>query len=283
MSNAVISEEEYDAFRAFLEAASGIVLGDNKHYLVSSRLKALMAEYGITSYGQLLEHLSTKRITGLREEIVDAMTTNETMWFRDGYPFEVLKEILLPELAAKRTHALKIWSAAASTGQEPYSISIAISEFLSGKLGVFPGGVQISATDISPSVLAQARLGIYDNAALSRGMSGERRDRFFVQKEQRWEIKNDVRDRIAFSELNLLNSYARLGRFDIVFCRNVLIYFSHENKADILNRMAATLNPGGYLVLGSSEAPTSYTGAYQMVRTRFGVVYQVKTLEQRSA
>lgn len=283
MGNQLLSEEEYAAFRSFLEEASGILLGDNKHYLVSSRLKGLMAENNIASFGELLQALKRQSDSKLRHRIVDAMTTNETMWFRDVYPYEVLKEVILPEYAAKRAASLRIWSAAASTGQEPYSISITVQEFVTGKLGMFSGGVSIAATDISPTVLNAAKAGVYDNASVVRGLSEERRDRFFVKKGEQWELKPELRNRVTFSELNLLGSYSRLGKFDIIFCRNVLIYFSHERKADILDRMAQTLNPGGYLILGSSEAPTSYSAAYQMIRTPKGVIYRLKAEQSNSS
>ena len=276
MSSQVLSEDEYAAFRGFLEEACGIVLGENKHYLVSSRLKGLMAENGITTYKELLSTLTSKDKAGLRDQIVDAMTTNETMWFRDTYPFEALKEVILPEFAGKKAESLRVWSAAASTGQEPYSISMLVQEFMTGRFGVFPGGVQITATDISPSVLKYAKAGVYDNVSVLRGLSEDRREKFFRQRDDQWEVKPEVRARVSFSELNLLQNFSHLGKFDIIFCRNVLIYFSHERKSDILDRLAKALNPGGYLVLGSSEAPTSYSTAYQMIRTPFGVVYRHK-------
>ncbi|MGE0082153.1 MAG: protein-glutamate O-methyltransferase CheR [Thiohalomonadaceae bacterium] len=271
-----ISQQEYDAFRKFLEDACGIVLGDNKHYLVTSRLSRLMRDFGIAELGELMRRMTSQPGGKLRESIIDAMTTNETQWFRDGYPFEVLSRFILPELAQKRPKQLRIWSAASSSGQEAYSISITLQEFLMARPGSLPPLMQVIGTDISPSMLREANSASYDRMALARGLTPERIQRWFVQKGDRWEVKPEIRGRVTFRELNLLQSYASLGKFEVVFCRNVLIYFSSELKRSILERIAQVLNPGGYLFLGGSESPTSYTDAFEIVRTPYGVVYRVK-------
>lgn len=271
-----ISQQEYDAFRKFLEEACGIVLGDNKHYLVTSRLSRLMRDFGITDMSELMRRM-TQPGGKLRESVIDAMTTNETQWFRDGYPFEVLSHFILPEIAQKRPKQLRIWSAASSSGQEAYSISITLQEFLLARPGSLPPLIQIIGTDISPSMLREANSASYDRMALARGLTPERIQRWFVQKGDRWEVKPEIRSRVTFREFNLLQSYASLGKFEVVFCRNVLIYFSNELKRSILERIAQVLNPGGYLFLGGSESPTSYTDAFEIVRTPYGVVYRVKS------
>lgn len=276
MSGLQISPQEYEDFRRFLEDACGIVLGENKHYLVSSRLNRLMREFEISTFGELMKKLRFERQSKLRERIVDAMTTNETLWFRDNYPYEILRNTLLPEITQRKAMQLRIWSAACSSGQEPYSISMTIQEYLSSKPGSLPNNIQIIATDISPSMLRDADVAMYDRMSLARGISDERRSRFFTQRGDRWEVRPEIRSRVAFRELNLMNSYASLGKFDIIFCRNVLIYFSSELKSDILKRMAQILNPGGYLFLGGSESPSSYSSAFEMVRTPNGVVYRLK-------
>lgn len=275
--NKGISQQDYEGFRAFLEDACGIVLGDSKHYLVASRLSRLMAECSLQSLGELLDKLRKGRTPGLRERVIEAMTTNETYWFRDSHPFEILKQVVLPEFA-QRGQPVRIWSAACSTGQEPYSISMAVEEYLQGRPGSLPGGVQIVATDISPAVLKDAREATYDALALSRGLSEQRKQRFFVQRGQRWELRQEVRARVSFREINLLDSYALMGRFDVIFCRNVLIYFSMSSKRDILDRMSAALAPRGYLFLGASESITTYSDAFETVRCQpAGVVYRKKT------
>jgi len=276
VANLQISPQDYDDFRRYLEEHSGIVLGDNKHYLVTSRLNRLMREFEITDFNSLMRRLKTERRSKLHEQIVDAMTTNETLWFRDSYPFEVLKHVILPEFSQQRLPQLRIWSAACSSGQEAYSISITIQEYLASKPGSLPNNIQIIGTDISASMLNDASAALYDNMSLARGMSEERKKRYFQPRGEKWEVRPEIKNRASFRELNLLHNYSSLGKFDIVFCRNVLIYFSSELKTDILNRIAKTLNPGGYLFLGGSESPTSYTDAFELVRTPKGVAYRVK-------
>jgi len=273
----VLSSQDYEAFRRFLEEASGIVLGDNKHYLVTSRLNRLTEEFRFESLGALLEALRQGRDRKLQERVVDAMTTNETSWFRDTYPYEMLKNSILPELAQRKVNPLRIWSAASSTGQEAYSISMVIHEFQQANPGALPGRVEIVGTDISASVVAQAQEGRYDDLSMARGLTPERKQRFFTDNgDGSWSVKTEIKARTRFTELNLLKSYALLGRFEIIFCRNVLIYFSSELKTDILDRMAQVLNPGGYLFLGGSETPSGYSRAYEMVRFPEGVVYRKK-------
>lgn len=273
-----ISPQDYEDFRRFLESASGIVLGDNKHYLVTSRLSRLMREFKIESFAALMQQLRTQRQSQLREQIIDAMTTNETLWFRDNYPFELLKQTTLPEISAKRSSQLRIWSAASSSGQESYSISMTIQEYLNSKPGSLPNNIQIIGTDISTTMLKEAQEGCYGRLSLGRGISPERQQRHFTENvaNECWEVRPEIKRRCTFRELNLASSYSALGRFDIVFCRNVLIYFSSELKTDILDRIAKTINPGGYLMLGGSESPTSYSDSFEMVRTPQGVLYRVK-------
>nr|WP_243899128.1 protein-glutamate O-methyltransferase CheR [Pseudomonas otitidis] len=269
---------DFEQFRTFLEKTCGILLGSNKQYLVSSRLNKLMEQNGIKTLSELVQKIQSAPRSGLREQVVDAMTTNETLWFRDTYPFEVLKGRILPELIkANPNQPLRIWSAASSSGQEPFSISMAIDEFERTNLGQLKAGVRIVATDLSTAMLAACRAGEYDSLAMGRGLSQERLTRFFDPKGPgRWVVKPAIRNRVEFRALNLLDSYASLGKFDIVFCRNVLIYFSADVKKDILTRIHATLKPGGYLFLGASEALNGLPDLYQMVQCNPGIIYKVK-------
>lgn len=269
---------DFEQFRVFLEKTCGILLGSNKQYLVSSRLNKLMEQNNIKTLGELVQRIQSQPRGGLREQVVDAMTTNETLWFRDTYPFEVLKSRVLPELIkANPGQRLRIWSAASSSGQEPFSLSMAIDEFERSNLGQLKSGVQIVATDLSASMLTACKAGEYDSLAMGRGLSQERQQRYFDPKGPgRWVVKPAIRNRVEFRMLNLLDSYASLGKFDIVFCRNVLIYFSAEVKKDILTRIHATLKPGGYLFLGASEALNGLPDLYQMVQCSPGIIYKVK-------
>ena len=271
----IFTPEEYESFRDFLEQACGIMLGDNKHYLVVSRLGPVMAQYSLSSLGELMGRLKNGRTPGLRERIIEAMTTNETFWFRDGYPFETLKQRILPELVQKGVRPLRIWSAACSSGQEPYSISMAVHEYTLSRPGVAID-VQILATDISSAVLNEGKAGLYDAQALTRGLSEERRQRFFQSRGERWEVVSEIRARVTWREQNLLQSFALLGRFDAIFCRNALIYFSTACKRDIITRLAKAMSPGGYLILGAAESLVNHSDAFEMLRCHPGVMYRLR-------
>jgi chemotaxis protein methyltransferase CheR len=229
----------------------------------------------LASLSDLLRDVVTGRNRELRVAAVDAMTTNETLWFRDTYPFEVLANKLLPEVAANK-RPIKIWSAASSSGQEPYSMAMTIIETQQRKPGMLPS-VAITATDISASMLDMCRAGVYDNLALGRGLSPERRRTFFEDAgDGRMKVKDNVKRLVNFRPQNLMDSYALLGKFDIIFCRNVLIYFSPDMKSQVLNQMANSLNPGGYLLLGASESLTGLTDRFEMVRCNPGIIYKLK-------
>jgi len=267
-----ITASDYQEFCHFLEKSCGIVLGENKHYLVNSRLKKILEENDISGVGLLLKRLGMD--SRLKARVVDAMTTNETYWFRDAHPFKALKEVILPELVGKNVKRPRIWSAASSTGQEPYTISMMVDEYLSTKRGGLTE-VDIIATDISPSVLEIARKGEYDELSLSRGLAAEYRQLYFVHDKQCWRVREDIRRRVRFNELNLMANFSAQGKFHIIFCRNVLIYFSTDLKKDIINRMADVLEPSGYLFLGGSESMASYSTRFETVRYSGGLVYKL--------
>lgn len=271
-----LSDELYKQFSAFLEAQSGIVLGANKQYLVKSRLAPLVGQYGANTLADLIRRSMDPRERDLKMAVVDAMTTNETLWFRDTYPFQLLTDRIFPELG-KGGKPLRIWSAASSSGQEPYSIAITALEQQMKRPGTLPGGVQIVGTDISASMLNQCKEGIYDNLALARGLSVERKRQFFEACDgNKMRVTDRVKKLVSFRAFNLLDSYSLLGKFDIIFCRNVLIYFSPEIKSKILNQFASSLNPGGYLMLGASESLTGLTDRFEMIRCNPGIVYKLK-------
>ncbi len=265
--------EEYKSFQAFLEKACGIVLGENKHYLVSSRLNRLMQENNIPTLQVLVDTLEKSLSSQLKTRVIEAMTTNETLWFRDTYPFKVLSETIFQEYRDARKPSVRIWSAACSSGQEPYSMSMVAEEFARDNPGF---RVEIVATDISQAILNEAKQAQYDGLALARGLSEERKRQYFSQLGDQWQVNANIRQRVSFREVNLLQNYATLGRFDVIFCRNVLIYFSTESKKDILDRMAKILNPRGFLMLGASESIAQYSDKFEMVRASSGVVYRLK-------
>jgi chemotaxis protein methyltransferase CheR len=267
----------YDEFCNFLEKHSGICLGASKQYLVSSRLRRLMADNELKNLHELVGKIQMASHAKMRTQVIDAMTTNETLWFRDNHPFRILEEKLLPEFfGQKNARPLRIWSSACSTGQEPYSISMVINDYKE-RNRVFSTGEKIVATDISPTALEQAKSGEYATLAIGRGLDPSRLKKHFSEIEGgRFKINQKIGQNIEFRALNLQDSYALLGKFDIVFCRNVLIYFTAEFKRDILTRIHGTLNPGGYLMVGASEAVNGLSDLYEMVHCRPGIIYRKK-------
>lgn len=272
-SSSQFSEEDYACFRQYLENACGILLGDNKQYLIDSRLRKILRENEISSLGNLIHTIEKRTESSLRQQVIDAMTTNETLWFRDKHPFEHLQNVILPDMA-KKPGDVTIWCAACSTGQEPYSISICIEELRSKNPAFKAKNVRIVATDISSKVLSQAKSGLYDPLALRRGMSEQRQDQFFDHDNQgAWEIKPEIKKRIEFKPINLKENFISIGRFDVVFCRNVLIYFSSELQRQIITNIHRVLNPGGILFLGGSETPKGLNELFEICYYTPGVVY----------
>ncbi len=273
--SAQINANDYNQFKAFLESNCGLMLGDNKHYLVTSRLTGLIEEFNTPSVGDLIQKIVSRPDKRLRDRVIEAMTTNETFWFRDGFPFDILQSMIYPELTDKMG-GIKIWSSACSSGQEAYSISMATDEYKAANPGKLRGDVRIVGTDISPAIVKSAQTACYDNLSMTRGLSPERKKKYFTEKGNCWEVNPDIKARASFREMNLLQSYGMLGKFDVVFCRNVLIYFSADNKRDILERIRQTLNPRGFLFLGASESLSNYSDAFEMIRCNPGVLYRLK-------
>ncbi|MBI2421980.1 MAG: protein-glutamate O-methyltransferase CheR [Candidatus Hydrogenedentes bacterium] len=253
-----ISEVEFNLLRDYIEQHCGIALGKEKAYLIETRLTKLMALNGCESYSDFYRIIKASADESLKEKIIDAMTTNETLWFRDTHPFLILAEELLPRLAAEikagKRQKVRIWSAAASTGQEGYSIAMTIHEFCRSNFGVRPEHFEIVGTDISKSALLLAKAGRYDQLAMNRGMKDEIRDRYFAQSGNTWQINDNIKNMMALKKFNLQEKPTLLGVFDIVFIRYVLIYFSIELKRAILKNIHAQLAPGGNLLIGATES-----------------------------
>lgn len=273
-----IEQAEFDQFRQFLEDACGISLGDNKQYLVTNRIRRILEDNNITSFGVLVKELKMGMNRKLKEQVIDSMTTNETFWFRDNYPYEHLKNALFPQLMMPNNRMfgpVRIWSAACSSGQEPYSISMMVEEYKRQAMGMLARPVQIVATDLSSTVLEQARRGEYDKLSVIRGLSADRLERYFdKQSDVAWRVKPMIKERIEFRSLNLMDSYGALGKFDVVFCRNVLIYFNADLKRQILQKIHAALRPQGVLYLGSSEGLAGAADLFEMVRCDPGILYR---------
>lgn len=266
---------DYLAFCDYLEKSSGITLGTNKAYLVKNRLRPILEAHGVETLADAMRKIQSGSDPKLKLEIIDAMTTNETSWFRDQYPFEYLYDELLPKLTGNRMTTPRIWSAACSYGHEAYSISMIVEEFMMKNPGCFPAGIQIIGTDISSKVLKSAAAAEFDRYAIARGLSEERKKKYFTRTSAESFILNDrIKGRVRFQYLNLLESYATLGKFDIIFCRNVLIYFSNDNKTAIMDKFARSLQHDGVLVLGASETVSNYSKAFEMVKCPRGIVYR---------
>ncbi|RLV61579.1 protein-glutamate O-methyltransferase CheR [Parashewanella curva] len=277
MSQRQLTQDEYKRFSAFLEQHSGIVLGDNKQYLVRSRLSPLVTLYGLSDIAEVAQKSIDGSLRQLRLDVIDAMTTNETLWFRDGYPFSLLESTIFPEYS-DQSRSLKIWSAACSSGQEPYSIAMSALEYKQKNPTAFARGVSILGTDLSPTMLEKCSKAEYDELALARGLSEQRKRQFFESSGQAgMRVKQNVRDLVSFRNHNLLDNYNVLGKFDVIFCRNVLIYFSPAAKSKILRQFAAALNPNGVLFLGASESMTGLCDDFEMIRCRPGIFYRKKS------
>lgn len=279
----MLTDSDYAEFGAFLQSACGIHLGDNKQYLVSTRIRRILVEHRLPDLATLTRRIKSGADRLLRQQVIDAMTTNETFWFRDAYPFDYLKRSLIPDLAQNiGGRKIRIWCAACSTGQEPYSVSIVFEEALRGRFvnKVIDG--EILATDVSNSVVHAAEKGQYDKLSLMRGLNQERIGNFFHQEnDDRWLVNEKIRSRVKFRAVNLQESYYLLGKFDIIFCRNVLIYFTSELKIEILKKMHAALNPGGVLFLGASEGISGLSDYFQMINCQPGVAYRALPVHRR--
>ena len=276
----MLSPDEFHLIRDYIEKHCGIHLTDDKGYLVETRLTTLMYEHGCDTFGEFYTKALQDKTNFLRDKIIEAITTNETFWFRDLHPFGILNETLFSryaeEIKSGKRSKIKVWCTACSTGQEPYSIAMSFLEFLRRNPLISEGHIDILATDISSTVLYLGKLGRYNSLAISRGLSDEYRRRYFEKGDKFWTIKDKVKNMVRFQKFNLQDDFSHLGRQDIIFCRNILIYFSPEFKQDILKRIARLLRPEGYLFLGASESIIMYTNEYEMIRHAVGLFYQVK-------
>ncbi|NLH47487.1 MAG: protein-glutamate O-methyltransferase CheR [Myxococcales bacterium] len=277
-----LTQSEFDLLRKLIEDDCGIVVEPGKEYLIESRLANLVTETGCASFGDFYLKAKADLRGPLRDKIVDAMTTNETLWFRDNSPYVILEEVVLPAMIERiktgQKIKMRIWSAACSTGQEPYSIAMLIQDACRFRGGgkVTPANFEILATDISPSALFLGMSGRYDQISISRGMRQDFRDRYFRQDGRVWLLADSVKQMVTFKRFNLQNSFSALGSFDLVFCRNVAIYFSMQFKQDLFRKIADTLNPAGLLFLGSAESLAQYSTDYEMQEHKGSLYYRVK-------
>jgi len=259
-----VTPADYDFLRRLLKERSGLVLGEDKQYLVESRLLPVSRRAGVAGLKGLMEKIRLPVNEALIVEVIEAMATNESLFFRDKIPFDHFQDTIMPALLASRAQQrrIRIWCAAASTGQEPYSLAMALKEMGSQLAG---WRTEILATDFSLEVLEKAKAGIYSQFEVQRGLPIQMLVKYFTQVGEMWQIAPDIRAMVQFRPFNLLQECSRLGIFDVVFCRNVLIYFDQQTKIGVLDRIARVIVPDGYLVLGAAETVVGLTGSFRPI------------------
>jgi chemotaxis protein methyltransferase CheR len=261
--------QDYEFLRKLLKERSGLDLSSDKQYLVESRLIPLARKAGLPGLPELVQKMKSGS-EALTSDVVEAMTTNETFFFRDKIPFDHLRDTILPSILQARAgrRSMRIWCAASSTGQEPYSIAMCLKA-----LGPALAGwrVEIVATDLSHGVLEKSKAGIFSQFEVQRGLPIQMLVKHFTQVGEMWQLNADIRAMVQHRQLNLLQDFSHLGMFDVIFCRNVLIYFDQDTKAGIFNRLGRLLEPDGFLVLGAAESVVGISDAFKPYPERRGL------------
>ncbi|MBZ5526582.1 MAG: protein-glutamate O-methyltransferase CheR [Acidobacteriia bacterium] len=273
-----IRRADFDYIRELLKEHSGVALEDGKEYLLEVRLSPLYAEMKVETIAEMVELLRRDQNAAMRERVLNSLLTNETYFFRDIHPFEVLRTEVLPELFAARAAKghLRIWSGACSTGQEPYSIAMIVNDLLEK----FPGfTVEIVATDIADENLERARAGKYCQAEVNRGLPAPMLIRHFTKKADIWEVNESIRRMVAFRKLNLFGSWSGIDRADLILLRNVLIYFEQDAKKKIIARMRRHVAEDGAFLLGASETVLGLSEEFHIVHSGKASLYRPKAAE----
>ncbi len=262
--------QDFDVYKDLLMKRSGLVITPDKSYLLDSRLTPVAKKWNFVNLDAMSVALRGIPDSGLVKDIVEAMTTNETSFFRDQKPFDLFKQTVLPHMLKARSavRKVRIWCAASSSGQEPYSLSMLVRE----NQALMPGwGVEFLATDLSEDILAQARNGLYSQFEVQRGLPINLLMKYFRQEGEKWRVCDDIRKMVKYDTFNLLESMTRLGKFDVIFCRNVLIYFDEPTKRRVLENMAALLPPDGFLFLGGAETVFGITDKFKPMENMRGI------------
>lgn len=265
-----MTPSDYKYIQDYIKEQSGIVLADGKEYLLESRLMPLVRSNTMASIEDLIQAMRAPTGGHLRDAVVDAMTTNESFFFRDKTPFNHFNNVMAPSLLEARASQkrLRIWCAAASSGQEPYSLAMCIKE-MPDKFANWR--TEILGTDLSTEVLEKAKAGMYSQFEVQRGLPIQMLVKYFKQSGEMWQVDSSLKAMIDYRPFNLLHDFTSLGKFDIVFCRNVLIYFDEETKRDILNRIARQMAPDGFLVLGAAETVIGLTDVFERYPSQMGL------------
>ncbi|MDP4593124.1 MAG: protein-glutamate O-methyltransferase CheR [Beijerinckiaceae bacterium] len=248
-----MSEPWFDSLRGLIEEATGVSIDSEKQYMAHARLTPLLARFGKTSLAELVSAAIKRQTATLSEAVIEAMMTGETFFFRDASLFEEIRKTILPELMTRRnnTRKLRIWCAACSTGQEPYSLAMMLDEIPAAARS---WDIEILATDISSQALSRAKSGIYNQFEVQRGLPVTHLLKYFERYEDHWRLSASIRSRVSFATGNVLHRPSRAGTFDLVMCRYVLMYFSMENRKRAMRNVDQQLAPDGHLVLGTSES-----------------------------
>jgi chemotaxis protein methyltransferase CheR len=270
--------EERQTVAQYIHSICAITLDQSKDYLIESRLSGLMQQTGCTSFTEFVSRARSDSNGALKRRIIDEITTGETLFFRDSSPFDLLRFKIIPEIVDRRSRSggtvpLRIWSAACSTGQELYSIAIVLKEML-GNLNGY--NIRLVGTDISDQAVARASEGIFSEIEIGRGLTAAEREKSFTPHARGWKIRDELRAMASFRKLNLMEDFSSLGKFDIVFCRNVAIYFSERDRVSLFNRIEQRLEPDGYLVIGSMESLSGVCPQFESKRHLRSVFYQVR-------
>lgn len=274
-----IKPDEVKILSKYIYDICGIYIDVSKTYLLETRLGKLLEAENCGSYADLYYAAKKDSLKKIQKKIVNAITTNETLFFRDKNPFELLKHKIVPEIIDQHSNinaansSIRIWSAACSTGQEIYSIAIILKELL---YDVFKYRINLLGTDISDAAVAQASAGVYNKFEIERGLSADKLQRYFTPNGLGWKIKDEIRAMAMFKHINLQEPFNHLGKFDIIFCRNVAIYFTLEDRKKLFNRIADCLEPNGYLIIGSTESLTGVCPRFVPKRHLNSIFYQLK-------
>jgi chemotaxis protein methyltransferase CheR len=265
----------FDFVRRMLRERAAIVLDDTKQYLVDNRLSQLARREGLASAQEVIDRLRAAPAGPLQRKVIEAMTTTETLFFRDGKPYEALRNSILPELARLRQgeRRLQIWSCACSSGQEPYSIGMLLREHFPA-LGSWD--VRLVATDLSTEMLARARAGRYSQLEVNRGLPAAYLTKYFHRVGLDWQIRDELRRMVEFRELNLASPWGTLPPADLIMLRNVLIYFDVETKRAVLGKIRGLLRPGGFLLLGTAETTMNLDTSFELVRSDGTAYYRLR-------
>jgi len=272
-----VSQEEIKVLSKYIYNVSGISIDSSKAYLLETRFGKILEEEGGKSYNELYHKATSDTRKVLEKKIIDAITTNETLFFRDTSPFDLLQQKILPDLidirSGKGTTNLKIWSSACSTGQEIYSIAIVIKELFGNSN---KHKLTLMGTDLSDGAVAQASAGTYNKFEIERGLPREKLQRYFKPAGSNWKIKDEIRAMATFRRMNLMQPFMGMGKFDIIFCRNVAIYFTLRDRKKLFNKIADVLAPDGYLLIGATESLTGICPRFVPRRHLRSVYYQLK-------